>query len=450
MSILSTQSNNEFTTARQRAFIEEWLSAFTGKTSDLLSFEEVKEKLHLHDSTYKGLQEIELDKIVGSTGRYRDFTRTFLPKNDTTQERWQRVDTIAHAAGFLPIEVYKVGEVYFVSDGNHRVSVARMHQAQTIEAYVIEYKTSVPLNKDDDMDDILLKVEQTEFFETTKLNQLRPDQAIVFTEPGRYPLVKHHIIFHKYLKEQEYGHEISYEEAVSSWYDTVYMPIIRLLREKEVLKHFPKRTEADLYAWLLRHRAALEEEMEALGYIPDEDILAEMKAENTANLFTKIIGFFQHRVNRQKLSLKVEQARFLAETKLNQTRPNHNISFTEPGCYEVVREHIAVHKYLKELEYNSELSYEQAAVSWYDTVYLPLVKLVRDRDVHKYFPDNTEGDLYIWLVSRRAALENENRELGDVSNEQLIADLEKEGQSTSWAEWLHLFRQKLDIQSLLP
>jgi hypothetical protein len=448
--MLSPQSGNEFTTARQRASIEEWLSAFTGKSSDLLSFEEVKEKLQLHDSTYKGLQEIELDKIVGSTGRYRDFTRTFLPKNDTTQERWQRVDSIAHEAGFPPIEVYKVGEVYFVSDGNHRVSVARMHKAKTIEAYVIEYKTSVPIDKNDDMDDILLKLERTEFFEATKLDQLRPDQDIFFTEPGRYPLVKHHIIFHKYLKEQEYGHEIPYEEAVMSWYDTVYMPIIRLIREKEVLKHFPDRTEADLYAWLLRHRAALEEEMEALGYIPDEEVLEEIKAKNTSNLFTRIINFFQHRVNRQNLPLKVEQARFLDETKLDQTRPNHNISFTEPGCYEMVREHIAVHKYLKAVEFNTELSYEQAAVSWYDTVYLPIVKLVRDRDVYKYFPGNTEGDLYIWLVSRRAALENENRLMGDVSNEQLVEELQKEGESTTWAEWLHLFRQKLDIQSLLP
>jgi hypothetical protein len=190
--------------------------------------------------------------------------------------------------------------------------------------------------------------------------------------------------------------------------------------------------------------------MEALGYIPDEEVLEEIKAKNTSNLFTRIINFFQHRVNRQNLPLKVEQARFLDETKLDQTRPNHNISFPEPGCYEMVREHIAVHKYLKAVEFNTELSYEQAAVSWYDTVYLPIVKLVRDRDVYKYFPGNTEGDLYIWLVSRRAALENENRLMGDVSNEQLVEELQKEGESTTWAEWLHLFRQKLDIQSLLP
>ena len=126
MSTLTAESYKEYSTARQRALIEEWLSAFTGRTSDLLSFEEVKQNLMLRDSTYKGLQEIELDKIVGSLGRYRDFTRTFLPRNDKTQDRWRRVDAVAHdLGGFPPIEVYQVGDVYFVRDGNHRVSVSR-------------------------------------------------------------------------------------------------------------------------------------------------------------------------------------------------------------------------------------------------------------------------------------------------------------------------------------
>ena len=137
--MLTPQSQQEFTSARQRAFIEEWLSYLTGRPSDLLSFEEVKEKLRLQDASYKGLQEIELDKIVGSTGRYRDFTRTFLPKSDQTASRWRRIKAVADEQGFPPIEVYQVGEVYFVRDGNHRVSVARLNGAKTIEAYVIEY-----------------------------------------------------------------------------------------------------------------------------------------------------------------------------------------------------------------------------------------------------------------------------------------------------------------------
>ncbi len=199
--MLNSQSNIEFTKARRQAFIEEWLNFFTGRPSDLLSFEEVRQNLRLIDSSYKGRQEIELEKIVGSTGRYRDFTRTFLPKSDTTVDRWRRINDVVNEQGYQPIEVYQVGDVYFVRDGNHRVSVARMNKAKTVEAYVIEYKTPVPIDRQDNLNDILLKVEHAEFLEETQLDKIRTGHNMLFTESGRYRLVKRHIAFHKYLKE---------------------------------------------------------------------------------------------------------------------------------------------------------------------------------------------------------------------------------------------------------
>jgi hypothetical protein len=450
MNALTAESFKEYNTARQRAFIEEWLSAFTGRDSHLLSFEEVRRNLNLHDSAYKGLQEIELDKIVGSLGRYRDFTRTFFPKNDNTQERWRRVDAIAHdQGGFPPIEVYQVGEAYFVRDGNHRVSVARIHQAPTIEAYVIEYKTAVSIDKEDDMDAILLKMERATFLEKSQLDKLRPDHDLFFTEPGRYRSVEEHIAFHKYLKEREYNQQIPYEVAVASWYDTVYCPIIALIREQQLLKHFPNRTEADLYAWILLHRAALEEEMAAMGYISAEDVIDELKAEAGINPITRIISYFQHLLHKQKMPLKVERAKFFDETGLNETRPEHNIDFTEPGCYELAKEHIIVHKYLKETDEQIELSAVEAAASWYDLVYQPIINLVRERQVLAYFPGNSEADLYIWLVSRRAALEEKAARLGQVPDENLLEDLAEKGRAAAWTRWIPIFRPKLDLQGLL-
>ncbi len=446
--MLTVQSSVEFTEARQQAFIEEWLNFFTGRPSELLSFEEVRENLRLRDSTYKGLQEIELDKIVGSTGRYRDFTRTFLPKNDTTSDRWRRVDVVSHEQGFPPIEVYKVGDIYFVRDGNHRVSVVRTHKAKTIEAYVIEYKTSVPIDKDDDLDDILLKMEQTEFFEKTRLDKIRPEQNVVLTEPGRYRLVKQHIAFHKYLKETECGCEISGEEAVASWYDNVYMPIIELIRQRGVLKHFPDRTEADLYAWLLLHRAELEKQTEALGYVSDEELIEALE-EKTSNPFTRLIRLFRHKLDLQTLPLKAAQAKFLTETQLDKIRPEHGVHFTAPECYQLATEHITVHKYLQETEHDCEISFEEAVGSWYDHVYLPVVQLIRERKVLEQFPDHTEADLYIWLVSHRAALEEEKQAMGQIPNEKIIEDLEQAGLANPITRLIKFFRQKLNLQSVL-
>lgn len=447
MSILTPDSAREFTNARKQAFIEEWVSFFTGRPNDLLSFEEVKQNLRLQDSSYKGLQEIELDKIVGSMGRYRDFTRSFLPKSDQTEERWRRVDAVAHTEGYPPIDVFKVGDVYFVRDGNHRVSVARAHKAKTIEAYVTEYKTQVPVDKDDDPDDLLLKMEQIEFFNKTRLDKLRPEQNIAFTEPGRYRLVKEHIAFHKYLKESEAGHEIPYEEAVASWYDNVYLPTVERIRQSEVLKDFPDRTEADLYAWLLLHRAALEKEIKALGYVPTEDLIEKVKRERATNPFARLMGYFRDRLDLRSLALKVERDKFLEDTRLGDLKPNYNIKFTEAGCYKLARRHIEVHKYLKEAEYGHIIPYEEAVASWYDNVYLPVVKLIREKDVLKNFPQNSEGDLYIWVVARREVLEEEKQAPGKVATEKIIRELEKEvAASPVLAQF---FGHKLDLQSVL-
>ncbi len=444
MSSLTPQSNLDFSSARQRAFIEEWFSTFTGRPSSLLSFDEVKEKLRLQDSAYKGLQEVELDKIVGSTGRYRDFTRTFLPKSDRSENRWRRVDAVAHSGtGFPPIEVYKVGEVYFVRDGNHRVSVARLHKAKTIEAYVIEYKTAVPIDKQDDLDAILLKMEQTEFFEMTRLDKIRPDQNVIFTEPGRYRLVLEHITFHKFLRETECGCEISYEEAVGSWYDGVYTPLVQLIQERGVLKHFPNRTEADLYAWLILHRAALEDEFCALGYVSNEDIMEDlMKQRSSLNPVARLIRAFSAG-NRWNMPLRVEHTRFVKETGLDELRPGHGVQFSDAGYYPVVREHIAFHKQLKEMEWARKVLDHEAVMSWYDTVYLPLVQLVRERGLQKHFPKNTEADIYVWLVLRRAARESRMNELGRIPNEEVIRELEREGREGLLTHLARIFAGRL-------
>jgi len=448
--LLTAESNADFAAARQKAFIEEWLNFFTRRPTDLLSFEAVKHNLRLQDSSYKGLQEIELDKIVGSIGRYRDFTRTFLPKNDQTKDRWRRIDTVASEEGYPPIDVYQVGNVYFVRDGNHRVSVARANQAKTIEAYVTEYRTPVPINKDDDLDDILLNMERATFFERTKLNDIRPNHNISFTEPGRYRRVRGHIAFHKHMLEMERSNEVPYEEAVASWYDNVYMPVVELIRKNHVLWDFPGRTEADLYVWLIIHRGRLEKEYNALGCVPDEAVLENLKRERATNPFARLMGFFRNQLNFTNMPLKVERTRFLEQTRLDELIPHHGIHFTEPGCYQLAKKHIDTHKYLKEVETSSALDYAAAVTSWYDNVYMPVIKLVRERQLVKSFPKNTEGDLYIWLVSRREAMEAENREMGGVPTEKVIWDLENEISATSGLSMSQLFGQKLDLASILP
>jgi hypothetical protein len=432
MNTHSYQTITEFNAVRRKAFLEEMLSYITGRPNDLLPFEEVRQSLRLQDSTYKGLHDIELDKIVGSVGRYRDFTRTFLPKNDRSEERWRRVDAVTHdLLGTPPIEVFKIGDVYFVRDGNHRISVARSHGAKTIEAYVIEYKTPIHIENTDELDDILLKVERTKFLEDTKLNKIRPGHNVEFTEPGRYRFVGRNITFHKYLRETECGCEFSDEEAVASWYDSVYMPIVNLIRERGILKDFPGRTEADLYAWFVLHRAALEEEAKELGTIDDSMVIDDLEKERNTNPLKWLIGLFRNGPQLPYLSLLEERAMFMEKTLLNKIYPEHAVEFTEPGAYQVTEEHIRVHKYLREKEIGLELLYAEAVASWYNTVFMPIMQLIQKRNLLRYFPGRTAADLYIWFVSRRAVMEQEKNALGRISDEEVMDNLEQKGRAST-------------------
>ncbi len=256
------QAIQDFQRARRKADLQEIFSRITGKSTELLSYEEVRQKLHLRESGKKELKEIPLDKIVGSVGRYSDFSRNFLPLQDSAKSRWVSVMVeTSSLKGLPPIDVYQIGDVYFVLDGNHRVSVARELGASHIEAYVIPFKTKVPVDDTLQPDDLIIKEEQVNFLETTNLDQKRPDSDLTVTAPGKYPILEEHINVHRYFMGIEHEHFIPFEEAAANWYDTIYQPIVLIIRERGIMRHFPGRTETDLYLWLAEHRAWLSQRL---------------------------------------------------------------------------------------------------------------------------------------------------------------------------------------------
>lgn len=271
----------DFLAARQKAAVQEVLGRITGKSTQLLSYEDVAEKLNLNVRTDRGVQSIPLDAIVGSVGRYTDFTRTFLPRRPGGRERWARVKTAAdEGAGLPPIEVYKVGEAYFVIDGNHRVSVARQTGQPTIEARVIEVRTDVPLTPDVQPDDMIIKAEYSEFLERTRINDLRPNVDLAVSIPGQYNNLMSQIYLHKFLTEENSGTEITLEEAVTGWYDNIYIPVAEIIRDRGLLRWFPKRTVTDLYIWISENRRTLEKELdvEIQSDLTATDLIVERRA----------------------------------------------------------------------------------------------------------------------------------------------------------------------------
>lgn len=251
----------DFQEARFRAFLRDVWAALSGRPNRLLAWQDVKEQLRLSGQVYRGIQTVPLERIVGSVDRYRDFDRAFLPIQSHTVHRWRSISRAFYDdVGLPPVKLYQVGDAYFVLDGNHRVSVARDRGQEFIEAEVIEARTRVPVEASVDADDLEVLGEYADFLERTRLDELRPDQEIRFTIGGGYERLLEHIAVHRYFMGLEQGRFIPEEEAVCDWYDTLYMPLVRIIREQEILKHFPHRTETDLYLWIMDHQHFLREQ----------------------------------------------------------------------------------------------------------------------------------------------------------------------------------------------
>jgi len=257
---LTNLAHDDFDRARRRAFLTEITSFLGRRPNTLLSFEEVQRALPIHGQFYRGMQQVPVAAIQGSVDRYHDFDRNFLPTQTHTRPRWEAIDRAALAQETLPpVQLYKVGEVYFVKDGNHRVSVARERGQETIDAEVIEHPTNVPLTSTSDARDLLWLAEYGRFLEQTRLDKLRPGSRIEFTSLGRYDVLLEHISAHRWYMGIEQHREISWEEAVCDWYDHVYSPMVQMIEETGVLKDFAGRTAADLYLWVMDHRYYLEQ-----------------------------------------------------------------------------------------------------------------------------------------------------------------------------------------------
>jgi hypothetical protein len=137
------QVDKDFHRARRKVFLHRlrhWLVRDPAH-EHLRSFDEAKGDLVHWSQAYRGMRTVEIGKITGSVGRFRDFDEAFLPLRASMAHRWGRVDRAYHRGVELPaVSLYKIGETYFVRDGNHRVSVAKYHKAAAIDAEVVEIR----------------------------------------------------------------------------------------------------------------------------------------------------------------------------------------------------------------------------------------------------------------------------------------------------------------------
>jgi hypothetical protein len=250
---------SRFEAARRAALVDDLLGLLRRRPRELLAFGEVQDQLRLRSLVDRGLDEVPLDKIVGSLGRAREFNRAFLPRRDASRERWRRLEQVATGSeGFEPVDLYKVGDAYFVVDGHHRISVARSLGAPAIEARVKELITPIQVGSGDSIQDLVLRRAREDFLEATGLEP-SAESDLTVTAAADYERLLEHIGVHRYFLGIESGREVSWAEAVASWRDTLLLPVTRLIRSSSVLRQFPGRTETDLYLFVMDHLHHLRE-----------------------------------------------------------------------------------------------------------------------------------------------------------------------------------------------
>jgi hypothetical protein len=254
-------SNEQFESARFKSLLNNLKYFLVGKNNELLSFEKIRKEFRLYKQRYLGFRTVKVDDIVGSLDRYRDFDRYFLPKKVHLQQRWARIHNLIASDVILPpVSLYKVGEMYFVLDGNHRVSVSKKTGVKYIDAEVTEFITDLPLKLNMDPNKIFIMAERKKFLDITGLEENRRDIRVRITAPGQYDFLLGQInkLMVQLNENKKIDEEIiNFKQASIIWYDNIYLPAIEIIKSYGLLEKFPDRTETDLYIWINEHKRYL-------------------------------------------------------------------------------------------------------------------------------------------------------------------------------------------------
>ncbi len=255
-----------FSKAISKAFTQELKALLFRRSKRLLPFDDVKERLNLWYGENIGIKTVPLNSIIGSQGRYKNFTRHFLPLEENLRNRWKQIDIAMESGRDLPpVELYKVCNAYFVKDGHHRVSVAKAKKKVSIEAKVFEYNCDLSLDDTTDFEQIAILETYHRFLKETGLKD-RGYPDLHLTVIGGYPILMEHILRHRFYLEKIQKQKIDVKEAAILWFDNIYSPMRDLIKKNDILKRFPHRTETDFYIWISKHKNRLFQDV----FSPDE------------------------------------------------------------------------------------------------------------------------------------------------------------------------------------
>jgi hypothetical protein len=243
-----SDAQNDFSRARRARLLSDIARRLRREPDDvglILPFEEVVEALGRTGQHDVGLQVVPLDAVIGSVDRTVDFDRGFRPTSPRLRSRWERIAAAQRRGESMPpVSLFKIGDLYFVRDGHHRVSVAKSLGRRDIDAYVTEVETRVPLDSETRLSDLPLKDHERLFFERVPLPEAARGRVEV-TDPWDYGRLAEAVEAWGYRAMQERGSFMDRAEVARRWYNDEYEPVAEMLREGDLSA--PGETETDAY-----------------------------------------------------------------------------------------------------------------------------------------------------------------------------------------------------------
>jgi hypothetical protein len=250
-----SDAQNDFSRARRSRLLADIARRLRREPDDvglILPFEEVIEALGRTGQHDIGLQVVPLDAIVGSVDRAADFDRGFRPTSPRLRSRWERIAAAQRRGESMPpVSLFKIGDLYFVRDGHHRVSVAKSLGRSDIDAYVTEVETRVPLDSETRLSDLPLKDHERLFFERVPLPPAARGRIEV-SDPWGYGVLAEAVEAWGFRAMQERGSFMDRAEVARRWFADEYDPVTAMMRDGELIAH--GETEADAYMRLARDR----------------------------------------------------------------------------------------------------------------------------------------------------------------------------------------------------
>jgi hypothetical protein len=267
--------NTTFTRARRREIYRRLFGIISrAPERELLPLDDVRRRVRLFDQTYRGVQAIRVDQIVGTASRSDDFDSRWLPRRPDVQARWMRLERAFPDGEWPPIIVYQVGNSYFVVDGHHRVALAKQKKIDYIDAEVTELRARFPIEEGIDIGRMILAEQQQLFMEESGLERVKPDAIIELSQPHGYVELLEIIHAHAYNLCSSDHRVVAVEEAARDFYDHIYLPTVEAMHSEGVIEAFPNATTGDLFMAVYERRRSLFPER---GRLELEDVAREFR-----------------------------------------------------------------------------------------------------------------------------------------------------------------------------